>query len=97
MSLEMIALMEVVTRAGYEAGDGAADRDPVGGRELAAAAPGGVIYRVRAELPSSMTVTIWTGAGKTSAQRVIRENRKQYPRVYIEKSEGFEGIQRRWR
>lgn len=56
-----------------------------------------MIYRVRAEMPSSMTVTIWTGAGKTSAQRVIRENRKQYPRVYIEKSEGFEGIQRRWR
>lgn len=38
-----------------------------------------------------------TRAGKTSAKRVIRENRKQYPRVYIEKSEGFEGIQRRWR
>lgn len=56
-----------------------------------------MIYRVRAELPSSMTVTIWTGTGKTSAQRVIRENRNQYPRVYIEKSEGFEGIQRRWR
>lgn len=64
---------------------------------MATAAPGGVIYRVRAELPSRMAVTLWTGAGKTIAQRVIRENRKRYPRVYMETSEGFEGIQRRWR
>lgn len=30
-----------------------------------------MIYRVRAELPSRMAVTIWTGTGKTIAQRVI--------------------------
>lgn len=55
-------------------------------------------FRVCADMVDGITLTIWTGTSENAARRVkdAHATRKRYARAYIEVSDGYEGISRKW-
>lgn len=54
-------------------------------------------YRVRGVLPSGMTTTIRETESLDVARRIGASERRKFARVYLEASEGTQGLERAWK